>query len=320
MPTVRGRAHAIEIYRTLGVSNVIVLSRPEMVVVPTKAGPVRIAAMPYLIKGLLVAREEFQGKSLEETRQIFEAKYVQTLRQFKTEIQSANDDTPTILLGHFWAQGATLSTWQAGYFSLQEPQVPLEELIDPAFDYVALGHIHRQQDMNPKGQPHVVYSGSPDRIDFGEKDEEKGFMHVRLWKGGADCTFFPVQNSRRLLELDIDADCDAPTEKIVATIKRQSLRNAIVKLTYSIGAERLPMVHEREIREALAPAFFVVSIQRRVTRATATRGSDFSEAKTPRENLALYLERDSEWATSKDRLLEFAEPLFRELAEEEGEI
>src|ERR1041385_5654092 len=48
MPVVRGRANAIEIYRTLGVTNVHILSRPELLLVPTAAGTVRIAAMPYL--------------------------------------------------------------------------------------------------------------------------------------------------------------------------------------------------------------------------------------------------------------------------------
>src|ERR1041385_5949474 len=39
MPAIRGRAHAIEIYRTLGVTNVHVLNRPELLRVETAAGP-----------------------------------------------------------------------------------------------------------------------------------------------------------------------------------------------------------------------------------------------------------------------------------------
>src|SRR5262249_46076826 len=154
------------------------------------------------IKGFSIAREEFQGKTLDETRLLLEGKYVDYLRMLADGVREAEDDIPTILLGHFWANGARLSAWQQGYFNLAEPQVPLSALTDSAFDYVALGHIHKQQDLNPNGQPHVVYSGSPDRIDFGEKDEPKGFVLVDLYKGGADYTFVPVAETRPLLEIE----------------------------------------------------------------------------------------------------------------------
>src|SRR5207248_2190228 len=134
MPSVKGRANAVEIYRTLGVTHVHVLSKPEIIVVSTQAGPVRIVAMPYLIKGFSVARDDFQGKTLEETRLLLEAKYADYLRDLADQVREANDDIPTILLGHFWANGARLSTWQQGYLGVAEPQVPLSALTDPAFD------------------------------------------------------------------------------------------------------------------------------------------------------------------------------------------
>jgi exonuclease SbcD len=200
---------------------------------------------------------------------------------------------------------------------MAEPQVSFSALTDPAFDYVALGHVHRHQDLNPNGQPHVVYCGSPDRIDFGEKDEPKGFVLVQLRKGGADYEYIRVSEGRALLDIVVDADCDEPTEKILAEIKRHSLRNSIVKLTYKIGQARIPLVQEREIREALAPAFMVVSISRRVERDVTTRSRLLTETKTPREALELYIDAQEKYRPHKDRLMEFAEPLFKELSEED---
>ncbi len=319
MPAIRGRANAIEIYRTLGVTGVQVISRPEMLMVDTAAGKVRIVGIPYLMKGFSVAREEFLGKSLEESRLMIEQKYSESIGGFARQIREANDDIPTILLGHFWVNGATLSHWQAGYFSRDEAQVSLSDLTDTAFDYVALGHIHKHQDLSKHHQPHVVYSGSPDRIDFGEKDEDKGFVYLTLRKGGAEYEFVRVPQSRPLLEIDVDADCDEPTEKIVATIKRHSLRNAIVKLSYRIGADRASLVRERELKEALAPAFMIVSIQRRVQREGTLRSREFTEGKSPRENLSLFIDKNATWQPHKQKLLEMAEPLFSELAEEIAE-
>ena len=318
MPAIRGRAHAVEIYRTLGVTDVHVVSKPELLIIETKAGPVRIAPMPYLIKGFSIAREEFQGKSLEETRLMLEEKYAEFIQAFADDINAANDAIPTILLGHFWANGAKLSAWQQGYFNLQEPQVPLSSLTNPAFDYVALGHIHKHQDLNPGGQPHVVYCGSPDRIDFGEKDEQKGFVLLKLRKGGADYRFVPVSEGRALLDIDVDANTDEPTEAIVAEIRRHPLRNSIVKLTYRISQERAALVRERDIREALAPAFMTVSISRKVQRDSSARIRLLNESRSPREALELFLESKPDWANRKDQIIRCAEPLFKELAEEEA--
>jgi len=43
--------------------------------------------------------------------------------------------------------------------------LPSQLAIEP-FDYVALGHLHRHQNLNPKGYPSIVYSGSVERIDL----------------------------------------------------------------------------------------------------------------------------------------------------------
>ena len=39
---------------------------------------------------------------------------------------------------------------------------------DKRLSYVALGHIHKAQDLNEGAQPPVIYPGSIERVDFGE--------------------------------------------------------------------------------------------------------------------------------------------------------
>ena len=316
MPAIRGRAHAIEIYRTLGVTNVHVLSRPELLIVETAAGPVRIAPMPYLIKGYSVAREEFQGKTIDQTRAMLENMYGDYIQHMANAVTAADDDIPTILLGHFWATGAALSQWQKGYFDVNEPQVPVSALTHPAFDYVALGHIHKHQDLNKAGQPHVVYCGSPDCIDFGERDEKKGFVLVELRKGGAEYRHVEVRDGRRLLDIDVRAEDETPTETILQAIRAQPVRNAVVKLTYHINEGQQAHVREREIREALAPAFMVVAINRKIRRDAAIRSRMLTETKTPREALELYIETQDALRPRKEPLMAAADVLLRELRDE----
>lgn len=311
MPAIRGRAHAVEIYRTLGVEGVHVISRPEVITVSTARGDVRIAGMPYLIKGYSLGREEFLGKTLDETRQLLETRYAEYIGSLADELR-ASDDLATILLGHFWARGARLSSFQQGYLSAAEPQVDLSSLTDPVFDYVALGHIHRHQDLNPNGQPHVVYAGSPDRIDFGEKDEQKGVVIADVYRGGADYRFIHTPHCRPMLDIAVDADCEDPTERIVSEIKKHRLRDAVVKLTYTISHERAGLVREKEVREALAGAFLVVSIARKVQRSSEARSQLLTESRSPREALSLYIDTRENLKPRRDLLMRYAEPLLQE--------
>jgi exonuclease SbcD len=78
-----------------------------------------------------------------------------------------------VLLSHCFVQGGHTSdserTLQVGGADQVSP-VPCE-----AFDYVALGHLHKPQ---YKGAPHVRYSGSPLKYSFSEVEQPKGVTMV----------------------------------------------------------------------------------------------------------------------------------------------
>lgn len=317
LPAIKGRASAVEIYRTLGVTNVTVISKPETVVIETAAGSVRICGIPTLMKGVNLGREELQGKTLQESKRAVEQRYADEIALMAKAAAAESDSIPTILLGHFWVNSAKLSSWQAGYFAQADPQVSLTSLLHPQFDYVALGHIHRFQDLNLTGSTPVVYCGSPDRIDFGEREETKGFVLVNLQKGHTEYEFIPLAAGRELLEIDIDADTDDPTATVLSAIKERSLRGNIVRLTYRIAQEKLGQVREKEIRDALSGAFLTVSIVRKVQRSSAARNRLLTETRSPREALELYIDSRPEWHARKQILLDYAEPLIVKLANEE---
>ncbi len=315
IPNMRGRAHAMEIWCTLGVTNVHIVSRPDVLVVETSSGPVQIAAMPYLMRGFMLAREDFLGKTTGEARIQMERKYAEYLKELA---EKCNPDLPTILMGHFWARNARLSSWQQGYFAVNEPQVDLADLTQPPFDYVALGHIHRHQDLNRGHQPPVVYSGSPDVIDFGEREERKGFVMVELEKGRTTYEFLPIPQSRAFHEIEVDANTETPTETIIEAIQSRDLRSAIVRLTYHISPEALPLVREKEIREALAPAFLIVAIRREVARDQRTRTKILTESLDPRQALEHYLDQSEKGCKRKDELMAYADLLLEEMRREEA--
>lgn len=67
-------------------------------------------------------------------------------------------------------------------------------------NYVALGHLHRQQKVPHPGQ--VWYSGSPLQLDFGEVDDRKGVLLVDAEPGKpARVTTIPLTAGRHLITL-----------------------------------------------------------------------------------------------------------------------
>jgi len=58
----------------------------------------------------------------------------------------------------------------------QDPTIPRGELANSAFTYVALGHVHKFQNLNKGNKPPIVYSGSLERIRLFRRKRKKGFV------------------------------------------------------------------------------------------------------------------------------------------------
>ena len=317
IPNTKGRANAIEIFGELAGERLRVFDHPDRAVVETKGGArVQIAAMPYLIKSLVLSREENKDQGVQGTTQLIVDRYTAGINALAA---SCDPDLPTILMGHFSVANAKLSANQVGYLT-NEPEVPLSVLTQAPFDYVALGHIHRYQDLHKGQQPPVVYSGSIERIDFGERSEEKGFALVDLLKGGTEVKHVRVK-TRPFVEIEVDATeaGDDPTDMILAAIKKQPIEEAIVKVAYKIKSEQQAALRETDIRAALNASHLTVSIHKEVVRDTdAVRSKLLTESLDPLGALAIYCETRDTLRPRKEELVARAEPLLRELEAEEA--
>ena len=125
--------------------------------------------------------------------------------------------------------------------------------------------------------PHVVYSGSLERIDFGEENDDKGFCVIDLDTTAprgqrlVDFRFQPV-NARRFLTIEVAVDADEdPTQEALKAIARRYVADAIVRVRITMPQEVEAQLRESEVRDALASAHFVAPIVRDVTRERRTR-------------------------------------------------
>jgi exonuclease SbcD len=206
----------------------------------------------------------------------------------------------------------------------QEPGLLLSNVALPAFDYVALGHLHKHQVMSE--DPPVVYAGSLERVDFGEEKEDKGFVVADIETGPAigqrqtSFAFHPV-TGRRFLTIDvaIEADDIDPTATVLRAIagREDGLKDAVVRLSISQPQEA-GQLRDGEIRSVLREAHNF-TIARDVKReARQSLPGVTAEEITPLEALKAYLESRNVAAEQQKVLLEYGEKLINEPDEAAG--
>ena len=313
-PHVQGRATSLDIYRTLPMPRVTIGDNATTYLIETATGPLQIVAAPWIRRSQFLAREEMRGLS---TFHINENISDTLTNIIQTQAERLDPDTPAVLAGHVTVNDARTSSEQS--MMLGSDHVLLRSSVAlPQFDYVALGHIHKYQVIGQN--PHVVYPGSLQRIDFGEERDEKGFCVIELdpdepqgqrMKG---FEFQPV-NARRFLTIDVklDADDPSPNQTVADRIGHHATRDAIVKLNIEMPASIEPLLSDSEIRASLSDAHYVAAISRQITERPRTRlDGTYSEGLTPSQLLERYLDsRDTPPDRSKE-LMERGSQLIAE--------
>ena len=315
LPAVAKRATSIDIFGTLDVPNVIVGNREELHQVTCRRGqPLQVATAPYPLRSALVSKEDSQGKSLGELDGMLQAAMMDNIAALAAQARE-KPDLPAILVGHFSVNEASHGSEQNIMIG-RDAALPRSVLADPAFRYVALGHIHKHQSLNGDFQPPVLYSGSIERIDFGEEHEPKGFVVAEISDGPTTWAFVRGHKRQARPFVTIKADVTAatdPTAAVIAAIKaKPDLSEAVVRVQVKLRQEQEASLVEREISRALEGAYFVAALQKDVERTERQRlGAISVEALTPAQLLEQYLKAKDVPAERAKLLLEHGEALMR---------
>lgn len=300
LPLSVGRANTVDIFETLEVRNVAIGRKPGLYTVQTKRGAVQIVAIPWLARNTVLTKDEYKNKTIGEINDLL-SDYVATRVE---ELASGLDPSaPAILAAHLTLMGAAYGSEKSVMLG-QDVVVPKSVVNNRAFDYVALGHIHRHQVLN--NYPLAVYSGSIERVDFGEEGEEKGFIAVELEKGSAEYAFHPVK-ARRFLTIEVKAEGDDPTDQVITAIGKQAVEGVVVRVFIKTTPDKEPKINDGEIRNALKDAYCIASISKQVER-TARRvfSGGLIEEMTPLEALDVYLKARQYSPERRKVLLEHA--------------
>ena len=127
--------------------------------------------------------------------------------------------------------------------------------------------------------------------------------------------------TRPFIEIEADVtECgEEPTEKLLEAIGKQSIKNAVVKISYRIKSEQLPYLRDVDVRGALESSFMIVALHKDIVRDTdAVRSKLLTESLDPLQALGTYCDTRDSLKDRKEELLRYAEPLLRELEAEES--
>ncbi|MFO5527625.1 MAG: exonuclease subunit SbcD, partial [Cuspidothrix sp.] len=304
---------SLNIYRTLGVPGFLVGDTLTTHRISTRSGDIQVMTLPWLTRSTLMTRQETHGSSLAEVNQLLTDKLEIAI---EGEIRRLDPDIPTVLLAHLMADNATLGAERLlavgkGF------TIPLSLLTRPCFDYVALGHVHKHQNLNKSNDPPVIYPGSIERVDFSEEKEDKGYVMIDLAKGKTNWEFCPLSvRVFRTIEIDLSKQED-PQTALLKGIAKYDIQDNVVRLIYKLRPEQLDLIDNSSLHHALTTAHTYTIQPELISQLAKPRIPELNASSSidPMEALKTYLNNREDLKEIAPFMLEAAQNL---LTDDEG--
>lgn len=317
-----GKSHSLDVFTTVPLEGIHVFSKPEVIKLDTKSGPVQIVGIPWPMRHNLMTKEAHRQKDPSEIASYISEKVGQIIAKFAQEL---DEKIPAVLAGHLTVSTGIFSgSEKCAVFGSDPLFLPTQLAIKP-FDYVALGHLHRYQDLNASGYPSVVYSGSVERIDFGERKEKKGFCVVELdetkeWGKRSIHRFIELE-TRPMIQIELKlVEGKSQTKQIVEEIEKHEINGAIVKIVYHIGEDMGDKVDLLAVQRACSSAMCIASITPVRKPSVRERRAELNVAMDFASIVDKYLSfRKDDIGVDPKKIKEKALQMYRELEEPEGE-
>lgn len=310
IPVSFGRATSLDIFDTLNVSGMRVVTEPELLNIETKAGLVQVFGIPWPTKNLFLVKEEYKNFTDEEITLEIQKRVSDKIIEYARVI---NPNIPAIFTAHLAAAEATYSGSERSAIIGRDPVFPTLILAQKEFDYVALGHIHKFQDLNLDSHPPVVYSGSIERINFGEEKDDKGVCLVNIEKSKTSYEFIPLP-ARKFVTIEVTiSEEQEPTNALIREIEKYDLSEAVVRVFYTMSAEKEDSMDFKRINSALEGAFLVTTIAKKSKpEERRKRVEEITEDLGMLEAMDKYIQNNPDLVSLAEELKTYAQELEKE--------
>jgi exonuclease SbcD len=304
---------SLSIYRTLAVPGFIVGDRLTTHRITTRNGDIQVITLPWLTRATLLTRPETEGLSLSGVNELLINRLEPVL---EGEIRQLDTSLPTVLLAHLMADRASLGAER--FLAVGKGfTVPLSLLNRPQFEYVALGHVHKHQNLNPSNDPPIIYPGSIDRVDFSEEKEDKGYVLIEVAKGEVKWEFCPLPvRTFRSIEVDV-SEAENPQKELLKALKKYDIQEAVIRLVYKIRSEQLELINTNQLDEALKPAHSYSIRAELISQLNRPRLPELGVGNQldPMEALKAYIDNKKDLRDIVDDMLEAAQLLLNQQPE-----
>jgi exonuclease SbcD len=314
---------SLSIYRTLGVPGIVVGDRLMTHHLHTNSGQIQVLTIPWINRSALLTRPEAEKLSLLEVNDLLLSRLEPAL---EGEIRQLNPALPTIVLGHLMADNAKLGAEKLlavgkGF------TMPLAMLTRPCFDFVALGHVHRHQNLNKSNDPPVVYPGSIERVDFSEEKEEKGYVMIAIQPHPTSTQLdrqvarpfqveweFCALPVRPFITIKVDATtAEDPQAKIITALQKAEFTAPVVRLIYQITPQQTELVSTPQLHDLLAIAHSYTIQAELVSQLTQPRLPELGcSAGSPIDSLTTYLDNRPDLSAIREAMIAAAHDLLTE--------
>lgn len=294
-----------------GDDSVSVVTEPEVLHIHTYHGQrVDVACIPGFDRG--VHRAAHPGLSREEETQVFTDELAKVVLGLKAQCEPG---VTSILSTHFTVPGCNMESGQTALFAQFEPVIYPATLKAADFDLVALGHIHRPQQLPEAGRA-VFYCGSITGLNFNDENQPRGFyIHDidddgEAWSEYVETPYREFETIR-LGEDDVRAMLSA--ERVVVPDR---LKGKIVRVLYTCSDETNKAFNKAVLEKRLydGGVFYVSEITPEEITTSVNR-DELHGDNSPERNLAEYLAEKEKSPEDAQRIIELARPIISEAME-----
>lgn len=248
-----------------------------------------IAVLPGFDRGTFRANHPGLGK--EEEHEVLTEELANVVVGLRAQ---CSPDRKSILMSHYTIPGCNTESGQVMMLTQFEPILLQESLLAAEYDLVAMGHIHKPQEL-----PNIrncFYSGAINTLNFNDEGQERGFWIHEYSDGGWNRTFLrtPYREfvTLRFDDADITAINLGQLDEVAQKWWRYNdgVRDKIVRILYTCSYENSKALNTALLGKALYEdgAFYVVGVFPEKVVETADR-NDLSDTTDPEENLRQYL-------------------------------
>ncbi len=313
-----GRANALQEFGTLHVPHLYLADRPAFWKPEDLEGlPLQLLALPWISRSSLMASLELSGA---QPAQVYAELEVRMRDLVQGWLEQVDPSLPVVLAAHASVEGAVYGGERS--IMLGNDLVLSGSLVrDSRMDYVALGHIHKSQDLNQGNQPPVIYPGSIERVDFGEAADDKFFVIAEVEKGNTKVDWRKL-DGRRFIDRHVIVESEAEfQQKVIDAIPpEEQIRDAIFRLVVSYPRQWDPLFDEAELRRLTETAFEFHLVRRPQMEARLRLPSDQSISSLPVIDLLnLYWKTMSTDPNETEALQKLAGEIVREGEQAETE-